>query len=160
MSLLIGCFPVADLSIMLALMAGRNVKETYEIVQSGSVRVFFTFAHRALMSLLNSGLATSGRRSASVGRSCPQALQVHSELQDSSDSVALRTQHFHAWFRSASSESCTHRTLAPLPMRRRTPHTQSALAYARCDASPSQSLRGKATWYSCSPLAGLPRTTS
>lgn len=30
---------VADLSIMLALMAGRNVKETTEVVQTGQVGV-------------------------------------------------------------------------------------------------------------------------
>lgn len=30
---------VADLSIMLALMAGRNVKETTEVVQTGQVSI-------------------------------------------------------------------------------------------------------------------------
>lgn len=64
---------VADLGVMLALMAARNVKYAMSVVQTGQVSSrFLCYNQHGFQSLLNSGPIVHGSRSGSAGRRSAQ----------------------------------------------------------------------------------------
>jgi len=61
--LVVIAIPVADLTVMLALMAGRNIKEGMAVVQTGNVRPLSKASRSLVTEPHSSGPATHGRRS-------------------------------------------------------------------------------------------------
>jgi hypothetical protein len=78
---------VADLSTMLALMAGRNARQCMSVVENGDVRETIQTLDNALNSKPHSGRITAGRRFYFAGRSSVLPGTPKIELSDSWDLV-------------------------------------------------------------------------